>query len=187
MSAILSILARLAPYLIAAAVGAAGAHFLDANYYGAELSAAQRDLAKETSAHVEDMKAVNDTAQRALQAAVAWKEKYEHDVAALDAKYTKERNDAQIQMGALRAAVADGSLRLRFAVSSCTAASAGSGSGMPAPGAAPGLDHGSAGTAELDGRDTNRLFDIARRGDGEIIKLRAAQEYIQKVCVVQSK
>ncbi|GJH00198.1 lysis system i-spanin subunit Rz [Paraburkholderia terrae] len=187
MTAILSILGRLAPYLIAAAVGAAGAHYLDANHYGAELSAAQRDLAKETAAHAEDLKAVNDTAQRALQAAVAWKEKYERDVAALDAKYTKERNDAQVQMGALRAAVADGSLRLRFAVSSCTAASAGSGSGVSATGAAAGLDHGSAGTAELDGRATNQLFSITGRGDGEIMKLRAAQEYITKVCVVQPK
>jgi hypothetical protein len=187
MSAILSLIARLAPYLIAAAVGAAGTHFLDANYYGAELSAAQRDLAKETAAHAEDMKAVNDTAQRALQAAVAWKEKYEHDVAELDAKYTKERNDAQVQMGALRAAVADGSLRLRFAVSSCTAASAAGSGGVLAPGAAPGLDHGSAGTAELDGRATNQLLSITARGDGEITKLRAAQEYITKVCVVQSK
>jgi hypothetical protein len=180
MSAVLSILARIAPYLIAMVIGASGMHYVEAPRYSAA-------VAKEVAAHAADMQAVNATTERALQAAIAWKQKYEQDVAALDAKYTKERNDAQVQMGALRAAVADGSLRLRFAVSSCTPAGAGGGGGVRAPGAAPGVDYGSAGTAELDGRATNRLLDITGRGDGEITKLRAAQEYIQKVCVVQPK
>jgi hypothetical protein len=56
-----------------------------------------------------------------------------------------------------------------------------------APGAAASVDPGTAGTAELDRRDTDRLFSIASRGDTEITKLRAAQEYIKTVCVVQPK
>ncbi|WP_075583588.1 lysis system i-spanin subunit Rz [Caballeronia zhejiangensis] len=151
-------------------------HYVEAPRYGAE-------IAKEVAAHAQDLAAANDTTQRALQAAVAWKQKRDEDVAALDAKYTKERNDAKVENDALRAAVADGSLRLRFAVSSCTSG-AGSGGNVSDAASAAGMDHGSA-WAELDGGATNKLFGITERGDREITKLRAAQDYIRTVCVVQ--
>jgi hypothetical protein len=187
MTAILSILARIAPYLIAAFVGAGAAHYLDANHYGAEIATVQRDLADEKEAHGADMEAMTAKAADAARAALAAQQQKERDVAALDAKYSKERNDAKAENDALRAAVADGSLRLRFAVTSCTATSSAGSGGVLAPGAAASVDPGTAGTAELDRRDTDRLFSIASRGDAEITKLRAAQEYIKTACVVQPK
>ena len=178
MSAILSILARLLPFIGAALIGAAATHYVDVEHYGAE-------IAKEVADHAEDLRKSADIAARAASVATALQQKYERDVAALDVKYTKERDDAKAKNDALRAAVADGSLRLRFAVTSCTATSAAGSGDVRTTGAAPGVASDSASYAELDRRATGQVFDNTERGDREITKLRAAQEYIRTVCVVQ--
>lgn len=93
----------------------------------------------------------------------------QRDVAALDAKYTKELADAKAVTDSLRDDVARGAKRLRIAVAANNSASAAS--------------VGDGGTAELDGsvrEDYYRLRGMIVQNDKQ---LRAAQEYISTQCL----
>lgn len=93
----------------------------------------------------------------------------QRDVAALDAKYTKELADAKSSNDSLRNAVDDGRKRLRIAIAKSNSASA---SGV-----------GDAGTAELAGSVRQDYYDFRSMIALQDKQLRAAQEYIKTQCL----
>lgn len=93
----------------------------------------------------------------------------QRDVAALDAKYTKELADAKASNDSLRNAVDDGRKRLRIAVARNNATTT------------PGV--GDAGTAELAGSVRQDYYDLRSMIALQDKQLRAAQEYIREQCL----
>lgn len=98
--------------------------------------------------------------------------KRQRDVAALDAKYTKELADAKAENDALRDDVAAGRRRL-YVNATCTAA-------VRKATAAPGVDHATSATLTANAeRDYWRLRD----GIATVTKqLEGAQQYIREQC-----
>lgn len=93
----------------------------------------------------------------------------QRDVAALDAKYTKELADAKAENDALRDDVNAGRKRLRIAIAannSTTSASV-----------------GDAGTAELADSVRQDYYDLRSMIAFQDKQLRAAQEYINRQCL----
>lgn len=93
----------------------------------------------------------------------------QRDVAALDAKYTKELADAKASNDSLRNAVDDGRKRLRIAVARNNATTT------------PGV--GDAGTAELAESVRQDYYDLRSMITFQDKQLRAAQEYIKTQCL----
>jgi prophage endopeptidase len=93
----------------------------------------------------------------------------QRDVAALDAKYTKELADAKASNDSLRNAVDDGRKRLRIAVARNNATTT------------PGM--GDAGTAELAESVRQDYYDIRSMIALQDKQLRAAQDYIKTQCL----
>lgn len=93
----------------------------------------------------------------------------QRDVAALDAKYTKELADAKASNDSLRNAVDDGRKRLRIAVARNNATTT------------PGV--GDAGTAELADSVRQDYYDLRSMITFQDKQLRAAQEYIKTQCL----
>lgn len=93
----------------------------------------------------------------------------QRDVAALDAKYTKELADAKASNDSLRNAVDDGRKRLRIAVARNNATTT------------PGV--GDAGTAELADSVRQDYYDLRSMIALQDKQLRAAQEYIREQCL----
>lgn len=93
----------------------------------------------------------------------------QRDVAALDAKYTKELADAKASNDSLRNAVDDGRKRLRIAVARNNATTT---SGV-----------GDAGTAELAESVRQDYYDLRSMITFQDKQLRAAQEYIKTQCL----
>lgn len=119
-------------------------------YYHGQYKKASADL-KLASATITDMQ----TRQR--------------DVAALDAKYTKELADAKASNDSLRNAVDDGRKRLRIAIAKNN------------PATTPGV--GDAGTAELADSVRQDYYDLRSMIALQDKQLRAAQEYIKTQCL----
>lgn len=92
----------------------------------------------------------------------------QRDVAALDAKYTKELADAKASNDSLRNAVDDGRKRLRIAVANKAATT-------------PGVVD--AGTAELADSVRQDYYDLRTMIALQDKQLRAAQEYIREQCL----
>lgn len=93
----------------------------------------------------------------------------QRDVAALDARYTKELADAKASNDSLRNAVDDGRKRLRIAIAKNNSASA---SGV-----------GDAGTAELAESVRQDYYDLRSMIALQDKQLRSAQEYIKTQCL----
>jgi prophage endopeptidase len=93
----------------------------------------------------------------------------QRDVAALDAKYTKELADAKASNDSLRNAVDDGRKRLRIAIAKNN------------PTTTPGM--GDAGTAELADSVRQDYYDLRSMIAFQDKQLRAAQEYIKTQCL----
>lgn len=93
----------------------------------------------------------------------------QRDVAALDAKYTKELADAKAVTDSLRDDVARGAKRLRVAIAANNSAAASS--------------VGDGGTAELAGPARQAYYDLRSMIALQDKQLRAAQEYINTQCM----
>ncbi|MBW8127501.1 MULTISPECIES: lysis system i-spanin subunit Rz [Pseudomonas] len=94
-------------------------------------------------------------------------------LAQLDTEHTKALTDAQNANNQLRTAVATGAHRLSVKAT-CPATTG--------PAATAGLGNAEA-RAELDPATAERIVAIANDGDEGLIALRAAQDYINTVCL----
>lgn len=160
-------------YLIAGLVVAAGAafgtHEIDANHYGAIISANSEQAAL-------DKKAVSDAADAAAQKNMA---DLQAQIATLQtdaaARY-KDLQDAQSQNATLRDSVASGNRSLSIAVKPGTSGC----SAVPKAGTAGPVLHDS-NRAVIDPAAANRIVAIVNDGDDAIRKLAACQAYVRTV------
>ncbi|MGF7130534.1 prophage endopeptidase [Paraburkholderia sp. EB58] len=164
--------------LLGIAIGAGGAY----TYENRALLAEQAAHAKDNEQHADDLntisKAALDAENRAIDAnATAGKQ-----LAALDTQLTKEQQDHETDNAKNRAAIADGTRRLRVAVSNFQ--SAGGGEAVAASGAG-GVGNGASGTAELPPAFGVALFGIVDDADSDA---RAKADYLQGyVCTLQQQ
>lgn len=137
------------PYLYAALVAVLAALSFGVYYYHDKYSKADRDL-KLANATISDMQ----TRQR--------------DVAALDAKYTKELADAKSTINQLERDVDSGRKRLRISASCQTSA-------------APSLAN--AGTCELNPDSRRTYFRLREQLITTEKQVRGLQEYVREQCL----
>ncbi|QLG93716.1 lysis protein [Pseudomonas yamanorum] len=108
-----------------------------------------------------------------LERAAASRRNTQRLLAQLDTEHTKAMTDAQTTNNQLRAAVATGARRLSVKAT-CPA--------VRTAATATSLDDAEA-RAELDPAAAERIVAIANDGDEGLIALRAAQDYINTVCL----
>ena len=100
---------------------------------------------------------------------------YRQDVAALDASYTKELEDAQAENDRLRADVLRGAIRLSIPAKCPTAS-------VPGNTSSTGSTNATS-RADIDERAAAEILALTERGDKAIRQLNALQEYVRLVCV----
>lgn len=162
--------------LLGVAIGAGGAY----TYESRELALEQAAHARDNARHANDLtfisKAALDAEQRAIEAHTV----AEGRIAAMDQQLTQEKQAHEADNARNRAAIADGTRRLRIAVSNFHSAGgneAGSGT------AAGGVGDGASGTAELPRAFGLALFTIVDDADSDA---RAKADYLQRyVCILQ--
>jgi prophage endopeptidase len=172
----------IAAVLLGAAIGAGTTHELDANHYGALLSTEQAAHARDNEQHAKALKAVSDAALDAEQNAIQNQKVALGQIFTLDAQITQEKTAHEADNAKNRAAIADGTRRLRIAVTNYTPTP--SGSGSTGTGSSPGsVGDGAGGTAELPPAFGSALFTIVDDADNDA---RAKVEYLQRfICVAQ--
>lgn len=149
-------------------LGAGGAHLLDANHYGAQLSA-------ERAAHANDLNAISKAALDAEQRAIDAHTVAEGKIATIDDQLMKEKKAHENDNARNRLAIADGNRRLRIAVSNFRAAG-GEQTGTVA--SAGRVGDGTSGTAELSPAFGLALFSIADDADVDRAKVIYLQGYV---------
>ncbi|MGQ7937366.1 lysis system i-spanin subunit Rz [Paraburkholderia sp. D1E] len=165
--------------LLGLAIGAGGAHLLDANHYGAQLSAEQAAHAHDNEQHANDLNAISKAALEAEQRAIDAHTVAEGRIATIDDQLTKEKKAHETDNARNRTAIADGARRLRIAVSNFKPAGgeqAGTASG------AGGVGDGAAGSADLAPAFGLALFSIVDDADVDRAKVIYLQGY---VCAVR--
>lgn len=171
-------------YAIAAAGGAVlagalagwGAWEWQANSYGEEISTLKLQ-------HALVLKGVSDTATAAAEAALKKQQEDADTIAALDAKHLKELNDAKLENDQLRAAVDDGTKRLRIAIQRANIAT--SGDSVPEPSSATGV--ADAASAELAPSARAAYFSLRATIINNQAVISGLQEYITNVCLRRSE
>jgi prophage endopeptidase len=171
----LTLFEKLFPYIAAIVVGMAGGmlteHYVMEKVVTAEKLAHSQDNARYAK-QVGDMEAA---AAAADAKALADHRAQEGRIETLDDQLTKEKTDHENDSRAYTAALADGSKRLRIAVTSCSHARS---DNVPAAASAPGVDDGGATYADLDPATAGRVFTVAGDDQREIDKLAALQKYV---------
>lgn len=149
-------------------LGAAGMH----HYDGLKHDKIVSDLNKK---HADELRRISDAATlQAREAAKALEDK-NRSAAALDAKYTKEMNDAKSEISRLRTAVDAGALKLRIAAKAATTRAR----DLPGPAGASRVDDG---TVELDAVARQAYFDLRVSIAEDQKKIAALQQYVTDVC-----
>ncbi|MFM0067266.1 lysozyme [Paraburkholderia aspalathi] len=170
------------PYVLAVLIGAIAGALI-----GARVSAltGARQLAQEQAAHARDsaryaqtMKALTDAALAAQRQAQAEHLAAARQIETLNAQLTRESEAHETENRQYRAALADGTERVRVAVARCT----GGGHRVPDAAGAARVDDGAPAWAELDRAVAQRVFAVAGDDQHEIDKLKALQGY---VCAVR--
>lgn len=170
------------PYLLAAAIGGALGYEVESNILGAQLANERAARAHDNERHANDLNAISKAALDAEQRAIDVHTVAEGKIAAMDQQLTQEKEAHEADNARNRAAIADGTRRLRIAVSNFRPA--GSGEASPGPGAG-GVGDGPGGTAELSRPFGLALFSIADDADSDA---RAKAEYLQRyVCILQQQ
>lgn len=162
------------PYLLAAALGAGGAWVVKANIDGVVLAHEQAAHDKDNERHANDLNAISKAALDSEQRAIDAHTVAEGKIATLDDQLTKEMQAHETDNARNRAAIADGSRRLRIAVSNFSPAGsdqAGTTSG------AGGVGDGASGWADLPPAWGSALFGIFDDADNDA---RAKADYLQK-------
>ena len=127
------------------------------------------------SRYKDEQKRADDAEQSAKlkQATIDDMQVRQRDVAALDARYTKELADAQNENGALRRKLDNGGRVLVKGKCPVLAAAKAT--------AAPGMDDG--GTIELSAIAGRNVFDIRAGISKDQLSLRGLQDYIRQQCL----
>ncbi|MFM0226173.1 lysis system i-spanin subunit Rz [Paraburkholderia dipogonis] len=172
----------LAAALLGIAIGACGTHALDSNHYGAQLATERAEHAHDNEQHANDLnlmsKAALDAENRAIEAHTV----AEGKIATLDDQLTKEKEAHEADNSRNRAAIADGTRRLRIAVSNIHPTSGDQTGGSAG---APSVDDGTSGTAELPRPFGVALFGIVDNADDDArAKAIGLQGY---VCILQQQ
>lgn len=177
----------MSPYLITGiiagvvgiGIGGAALHTVDDTKLAAEQTAHARDNA----AYEAKLKAVSDAAAQAASDAIAEQNSAAAQLAALDTQLNEEKASHEADNAKNRAAIADGTRRLRVAVTAFAPASGGNSAGSGA--SASSVGDGAGGTAELSPAFGSALFGIVDDADSDA---RAKAEYLQRyVCVLQQQ
>lgn len=163
----------LAAALLGIAIGAGTTHELDANHYGAQLSAERAAHAHDNEQHANDLNAISKAALDAEQRAIDAHTVAEGKIATLDDQLTKEKKAHEAENNRNRDAIADGARRLHVAVSNFHTAS-GEQAGTVA--GASSMGDGASGTAELSRPFGLALFTIVDDADQDA---RAKVNYLQ--------
>ncbi|CAE6900947.1 lysis system i-spanin subunit Rz [Paraburkholderia domus] len=170
------------PYLLAAAIGAGAAWAVKANIDSAILAVEKAGRAHDNEQHANDLNLISKAALDAENRAIETHTVAEGKIATLDDQLTKERNAHEADNAKNRAAIADGSRRLRIAVSNFHPA----GSDQTSSGSSAGsVGDGASGTAELSRPFGLALFSIVDDADNDA---RAKADYLQHyVCILQQQ
>ncbi|TDY26313.1 bacteriophage Rz lysis protein [Paraburkholderia sp. BL6665CI2N2] len=170
----------LAAALFGVAIGVGGAHEFDANHYGAQLGAEKAAHARDNEQHANDLNAISKTALDAEQRAIDAHTVAEGKIATLDDQLMMEKQAHEADNAKNRAAIADGTRRLRIAVSNFHPAS---GNQASSAASASGVGDGSSGTAELSPAFGAALFGIVDDADNDA---REKVAYLQGyVCTIR--
>lgn len=168
--------------LFGLAIGAGGTHEFDANHYGAQLSAEKAAHAHDNEERANDLNAISKAALDAERRAIDAHTVAEGKIATIDDQLTKEKEAHEADNARNRAAIADGTRRLRIAVSNFHPAGgqqAGTGS------SAGSLGDGASGTADLSPAAGAAFFGIVDDADGDA---RTKADYLQQyVCTLQQQ
>lgn len=167
-------LTGIAAALLGLAIGAGGGYEFTANHYRAALSTEQTAHARDNEQHANDLNLISKAALDAENRAIDTHTVAEGKIATLDDQLTKEKEAHEADNASNRAAIADGSRRLRIAVSNFHPAGddkAGVGS------AASGVGDGASGTADLPSAWGSALFGIFDDADSDA---RAKADYLQQ-------
>lgn len=177
----------MSPYLITGIVagvvgiviGGAALHTVDAT----KLSAEQTAHARDNVVCEAKLKAVSDAAAKASSDAIAASNAAGAKLAQLDSQLAQEKASHEADNAKNRAAIADGTRRLRVAVTAF--APAGGGNSADSGASASSVGDGAGGTAELSPAFGSALFGIVDDADSDA---RAKTEYLQRyVCVLQQQ
>ncbi|AUT52368.1 lysozyme [Paraburkholderia caribensis] len=164
--------------LLGIAIGAGGAYTYESRALAIERAAHAHD----DEQHANDLNAISKAALDAEQRAIDAHTVAEGMIATLDDQLTKEKEAHEADNARNRAAIADGSRRLRIAVSNFRPAGGGQADSSSGTGS---VGDGTSGTAELSPAFGVALFGIVDDGDGDA---RAKADYLQRfVCVLQQQ
>ena len=136
---------------------------------------ADAEIAGINQAHAKAMTAISNKAAEAATDALLQEQAWQRQVAELDAKHTKEMEDAKAEIDSLRTGLRTGAVRVRVPAK-CAAGS----NSVPQTASAPSVDHGAI-QAELDPAFAEQLAGIAADGDAAARKLTALQEYVRGI------
>jgi hypothetical protein len=170
------------PYLLAAAIGGALGYEIEAKILGAQLANERAARAHDDEQHANDLNAISKAALDAEQRAIDAHTVAEGKIAAMDQQLTQEKEAHEADNARNRAAIADGTRRLRIAVSNFRPASGNEAGTGPGAGS---VGDGAGGTAELSRPFGLALFSIVDDADNDA---RAKAEYLQRyVCILQQR
>ena len=162
--------------LLGVAIGAGGAYTYESRHLAIEQAAHARD----NEQHANDLNLISKAALDAEQRAIDAHTVAEGKIAAMDQQLTQERQAHEADNDRNRAAIADGTRRLRIAVSNFHSAGSDEGSSGTGSGS---VGDGSSGTAEIPRAFGLALFSIADDADSDA---RAKADYLQRyVCILQ--
>jgi hypothetical protein len=144
----------------------------------------EAQLATANAAYEANMKTVSDTAAAAAEAQVAKTTDLQNQLAAEDAKHTKEMTDVQAQIAAAQAAVALPSGGLSV-LATCPSTDTGSGNSVPSTPTASIVVHAAHVAAPtravLDRGVAQRLLALTATGDKALVALSACQDYVKTI------
>ncbi|MFM0135113.1 lysis system i-spanin subunit Rz [Caballeronia grimmiae] len=164
---------------IGIALGGAAVHTVDNTTLSTEKAAHARD----NEANEAKLKAVSDAAAKASSDAIAASNAAGAKLSQLDFQLAQEKASHEADNAKNRAAIADGTRRLRVAVTAFAPASGGSAADSGA--SAGSVGNGASGYAELSPAVGSALFGIVDDADSDA---RAKAEYLQRyVCVLQQQ
>ncbi len=168
------------PYILAAAIGGAIGYGIEHSRLGAQLANERAAHARDNEQHASDLNAISKAALDAEQRAIDTHTIAEGKITTLDQQLTQEKQAHEADNARNRAAIADGTRRLRIAVSNFHSA----GDNEADSGTSAGrVGDGASGTAELSRPFGLALFAIADDADNDA---RAKADYLQRyVCTLQ--
>lgn len=161
------------------AIGGAAIHVFDSSVLAGEQTAHARD----NETHARELASFSEGAAKAASGVIAAHNAAAARIAALDEQFNRERNSHEADNAKNRAAIADGTRRLRIAIANAASADH---SGATSPSAAAGgMGDGTGRYAELPSKVGKDLFKIVDDADGDA---RAKAEYLQAyICALQRR